>query len=46
MHVNAADPTSQLRRGTAGLHGKLQPASDGRIMVVTPGPRRWGVDEY
>lgn len=46
VHVRAADPTSQLKRGTAGLHGKLQPARDRRLMVATPSPRRWGADEY
>lgn len=42
----SSDPTSQLRRHTAGLHGMLQAAHNGRIMVVTPSPRRWGAGEY
>lgn len=46
VQVNADDPTSQLRSCSAGLHRELQPASDTRIMVVTPSPRRWDADGY
>ena len=35
-----------IKAPQAGLHGKLQPASDRRIMAVTPSPRRCGLDEY
>lgn len=35
-----------IKEPQAGLHGKLQPASDRRITVVTPSPRRCAVDEY
>ena len=35
-----------IKAPQAGLHGKLQPASDRRITVVTPSPRRCGLDEY